>query len=342
MTDSWPQQVQNLAETWKQTAIYTLNVQSAWDAGEGLFGLWHQLSDVDKNALPDKIHDQILRFAVPDDPGAATTMADYLNQSATAVEQNDGAALSSKTLDKHWEGAAADNFGEYLDRLGDASRSTKEMLDNAGLVLTKYAGIVAQLQNDLQDTLKRAAAGLDNADAARGTQTLTMMTTLGGAGTVGTAGEVLAAMSSGAASESVVWEAANSGPDVLVVLSSALDQVYGTAERAAQCVVLGFHKVIDLISANSAKLDPPQPTIVTDPAFDPTGFIGKTPDFQRIEQRLSRDPLVSQTGPPDSSVGTGSGTGRGKGVGAGGSGGGQGGGPGAGAGGAGAGAGSRG
>jgi len=246
---------------------------------------------------------------------AAGNLANDINQAHLALTTNAPVGFDGIQTDMDaWAGTAADNFRAYMSKVKQAIGRYDQVLNDFKRIQDGYTALVEGCVKDVQNLLNKAI------DAQNGVSAETWqvaLTAIGGvAAIIGSAisgpvgweillGGVALATSEGSVliSTNGHGETAKSLLDGLQgLLSSVIDQrenFYYAVEQLDNVVMENVdNKNLDVV-------EPPAPTIITAPNFDPSTFdLPSDIEPLGIENGVSRAPLLPQHQQSNSQIST--------------------------------------
>ncbi|WP_020496636.1 hypothetical protein [Sciscionella marina] len=279
---SWPTEVEAWADEWRRTAREVVT---------------SELVPVGQLALPDRLYQSIMRFAVPEDFEASATMAEFVHQAKLAVARHRESGLDDTVATlAAWQGDAADGFRHYLQTMRDAVHLMELLLTDQQTTLENYNKLLDAMKQDFHDTMDAAADGLDKAQMAEESAEAHICTAIANA-TSSFEGSP-AALFTGAVTVYLDWKNVQGKPEVLESFANVLDQLHDGTTAEMDRIARAFKITEQNILDNGALLRPPRPTLVTDKRFDPDDFSSRSPGAERVEHRASHKDLVAE--PKDS------------------------------------------
>lgn len=241
---------------------------------------------------------------------AAQNLSDDINSAHLALTTNADVGFDGLQTDMEaWTGTgannAADNFRQYMSKVKQAMGRYDDVLHDLIRIQDAYTALVQGCFTDVQNMLNKAI------DAQNNTQQETWevaITAIGGvAAIIGSAisgpvgWEILLGGVALASSEGSILISTDghgeTAKSLLDGLQSLLTSVINQRENFYYAIEKLDNVVMDNVdNKNLDMVDPPPPTIITAPSFDPASFdLPSDIEPPGIENGVSHDPLIKQS-----------------------------------------------
>lgn len=288
MSDSWPDQVQTLRDEY-------INASSE---------IYVTLDKDTTKYANLSIYEKIDRFAAPTDTDSIDAMVDILNEAASAITKNEEGLfgrIRSPLLDD-WQGAAADNFSEYLSEMMDASRNQQELLNSLAYVTEAYGKVSQAVQVDFVDLVNHAITGLNNGEMQGKAIGATVVGAIAGFAAATTVVGKVASIITSAGAAVAQLAAATDEEEVHASFHAGLGELLVIVDEETKKITDAYAEIGGYLRDNLPTVNPPQPMITTADHFDPDKFGLDDSEFDDVKSEVSTDKLVEEHEAPPAGV----------------------------------------
>jgi hypothetical protein len=261
----------------------------AWDSqmsrhAEALVGLLREHDDdgIGAAAHLDTRLRRIFDLFSSGDDACAQVMIHYLSRAKTTLIQDEHHLFGgAEDCLKGWQGAAADQFEEYLRDVRDAWDLLIDRIDSLNLILRSYQALVHEMRRDVLDLVERTLRGIEDAETDRwkvGASIIGAIAGVAGAAIGGPGGLVLfgsiaASLVGGGVAVAIEAKGADSELGVIVQCVDAGEGMLHLIDVERAKIEQALRDLATGVSAKMlTEVRPDRPLLITSPDFRPETF----------------------------------------------------------------------